>query len=137
MDVFTKEKRSEVMSRIRSKNTKPEIIVRSLLHTLGYRFRIHRCDLPGMPDIVLPRYKSVIFVHGCFWHGHNDSMCPIFRIPKTNSAYWKKKILYNMCRDNKDIRMLGEMGWKVLIIWECELRDLSNLRERLNCSLQF
>ena len=119
MDIWSKEKRSLVMSKIRSKDTKPEIILRSSLHQLGYRFRIHKKELPGKPDIVLPKYKIVIFVHGCFWHYHKD--CPEGRIPDTNSKFWKEKLLKNIERDKKHQDMCKELGWNVLIIWECEL----------------
>lgn len=119
MDIWSKEKRSLVMSKIRSKDTKPEIILRSALHKLGYRFRIHKKELPGKPDIVLAKYKTVIFVHGCFWHYHKD--CPEGRIPNTNSKYWKEKLLKNIERDKKHQDLCKELGWNVLIIWECKI----------------
>ena len=105
------------MSRIKGKNTKPEMLVRKFLHANGFRYRLHVKDLPGKPDIVLPKYKTVIFVHGCFWHGH--SSCKYFTIPKTNSAWWSNKINYNIANDKKAIKYLKRRGWKVLIIWTC------------------
>lgn len=119
MDIWSKEKRSLVMSKIRSKDTKPEIILRSELHKLGYRFRIHKKDLPGKPDIVLPKYKTVIFVHGCFWHYHKN--CQEGRIPNTNSKFWKEKLFKNIERDKNHQSSCKNLGWKVLIIWECEI----------------
>jgi DNA mismatch endonuclease (patch repair protein) len=107
------------MSRIRSKDTKPELLVRSLLHKRGYRFRLHRKDLPGKPDIVLTKYKTVIFVHGCFWHGHNK--CKDFIIPKTNTVWWVKKIKRNKQVDTRNIALLKKSGWKTLVVYECRL----------------
>jgi DNA mismatch endonuclease (patch repair protein) len=119
MDIWSKEKRSYVMSRIRSKDTTPEKKVRSLLHQIGYRFRLHVKDLPGQPDIVLPKYKKVIFVHGCFWHLHKG--CRDGTIPKTQHEKWKTKLEGNVERDKKHIRELKRKGWKALVIWECEI----------------
>jgi DNA mismatch endonuclease (patch repair protein) len=107
------------MSKIRSKNTKPEIILRSELHKKGYRFRIHSKSLPGKPDIILPKYKTVIFVHGCFWHQHKN--CIDGRIPKTRTDYWKAKLEKNIQRDIKNRKEIKKMGWKPLVIWECEI----------------
>ena len=135
-DVFDSKKRSEIMSRVRSVDTTPELRVRKLLHSMGYRFRLHRNDLPGNPDIVLPKYKTVIFVHGCFWHG-----CPIClhaRIrPKQNSEYWNKKLDRTLERDKNNVIMLEQMGWKVLVVWECETKKkcLSILANRLTIAL--
>ena len=109
------------MSRIRSKDTAPEIRVRSMLHKAGYRFRLHVKDLPGKPDIVLPKYKTVIFVHGCFWHRHKG--CSKATTPSTNSEYWKKKFQRNVERDKQDQAELKKLGWKVIVIWECETID--------------
>jgi len=119
MDIWSKEKRSDVMSKIRSKNTKPEKLLRSLLHNKGLRFRIHRKDLPGKPDIVFPKQRVAIFVHGCFWHFHKD--CNEGRIPSTNSKFWKNKLEKNVARDEKVIKELILMGWNVIIVWECEI----------------
>ena len=129
MDRISKEHRSWNMSRIKSGNTKPEIVVRSLLHKLGYRFRLHRKDLPGKPDIVLPRYNSVVFVHGCFWHRHNG--CKKATVPKTKILFWREKFKGNIERDIKVQEELQSMGWKILIIWECELYDLDKVKNFL------
>ncbi len=118
-DIWTKEKRSFVMSRIRSKDTNPEKKARSLLHQMGYRFRLHVKNLPGRPDIVLPKYKKVIFVHGCFWHLHKG--CRDGTIPKTQHEKWKIKLERNVGRDIAHIKQLRKKGWKVLVIWECEV----------------
>lgn len=119
MDIVDPATRSRMMSRIRGKNTKPELIIRKLLHAAGLRFRLHRKDLPGKPDIVLPRYGFAIFVNGCFWHGHQ---CSLFRMPSTNSEFWQNKIGGNMERDKQRIRQLVEAGWRVGVVWECSLR---------------
>ena len=124
-DVFSIEKRSWVMSRVRGRETSPEIKVRSLTHRLGYRFRLHRKNLPGRPDLVFPFRKKVIFVHGCFWHGHD---CPRGkRTPKTNTGYWIEKIRKNIERDTKSQSELQSLGWSVLIIWECEIKNLDKI----------
>jgi len=128
-DKLSKEKRSWNMSRIKNKNTLPEIKVRSLLHGLGFRFRLHRSDLPGTPDIVLPKYKTVIFVNGCFWHVHEN--CKDSTIPKTNISFWEKKLKGNVERDRKKYAQLEEEGWKVIVVWECELKNIKNVRKRL------
>jgi len=119
MDIWSKEKRSDVMSKIRSKNTKPEKLLRSLLHKQGLRFRIHKKDLPGKPDIVFSKRKIAIFVHGCFWHYHKD--CNEGRIPSSNSKFWKEKLERNVAKDEKITSILTSMGWKVLTVWECEI----------------
>lgn len=119
------------MSSIKSKNTKPELIIRSFIHSHGLRYRLHGKSLPGMPDLVLRKYKTVIFVHGCFWHGHNDPSCKSSHIPKSNTQYWKNKIEKNMARDLKNVQMLKELGWRVLIIWECHIKNKQNLNELL------
>ncbi len=121
MDVHNKETRSYNMSRIKSKNTKPEEIVRKFLFSQGFRYRKNDKRLPGHPDIVLPKYKTVIFVNGCFWHGHEG--CKYFVWPKSNTEFWKKKITANMERDNRNMENLIQLGWNVLTIWECELKD--------------
>ncbi len=107
------------MSKIRSKDTKPERVVRSALHKLGFRFRIHKKDLPGKPDIVLSKYQTVIFVHGCFWHYHQD--CREGRIPSTNSHFWKEKLEKNVAKDQRHQLALKALGWRVIVVWECEL----------------
>ena len=121
--------RSRNMSAIKSKNTKPEIAVRKLLHSLGYRFRLHRKDLPGSPDIVLPKYKTVIFVHGCFWHRHEN--CKYASNPKTRVEFWNKKFKDNILRDIKNQERLKSLGLKSKIIWECETKNIDKLREKL------
>lgn len=120
VDKLTPERRSWNMSRIRSKDTKPEIIVRSLLHRMGFRFRINRRDLPGKPDIVLPKYKTVVFVHGCFWHRHDG--CKRASIPETRRQFWDGKFNDNVRRDRRNKRLLRLAGWRVIVIWECEVR---------------
>ena len=109
------------MSRIRSKNTKPELLVRKFLHANGFRFCLHRKDLPGKPDIVLPKYKTVVFVHGCFWHGHKN--CKYFVVPKTRTEWWLTKINSNIANDAKAIKALKKDGWKIIILWECSLKS--------------
>ena len=127
MDVFSKDKRSEIMSHIKSKNSKPEMLVRSFLHRNGLRFRLHVKELPGAPDIVLPKYKTLVFIHGCFWHGHNNPKCKA-RLPKSRLEYWSKKINGNRERDIIVQRNLQTDGWHVIIVWECELSNNKELR---------
>lgn len=132
-DVFTPEQRSRVMGRVKGKNTKPEMTVRRLAHALGYRFRLHRKDLPGSPDLVFPGRGKVIFVHGCFWHGHD---CPRgSRRPKQNADYWSAKIARNVERDARALAALADQGWSVLTLWECELKDAEALEEQLTAFL--
>lgn len=118
-DNLTKEQRSHIMSTIRSKDTRPEMIVRRYLFSQGFRYRVHQKNLPGKPDIVLKRYKAVIIINGCFWHGHEP--CKIFKMPKTRVEFWTQKINRNKERDYEVIRLLNEQGWRVYIIWECQL----------------
>jgi DNA mismatch endonuclease (patch repair protein) len=129
MDVFSREKRSQIMSRVSGKNTKPELVVRSLLHNMGYRFRLHRNDLTGKPDITLPKYKKIIFVHGCFWHGHID--CPRAKRPTTNKKFWDEKLNKNIERDKITVNNLKALGWDVLTVWTCEVKDTEKLRNKL------
>jgi DNA mismatch endonuclease (patch repair protein) len=128
-DVFSKEKRSWIMSRVKGRDTKPEILVRSLVHRMGYRFRIHGRELPGNPDIVLPRHGKVIFVHGCFWHGHNR--CPRSKRPTTNKSFWNKKLDGNIKRDRRFRRSLVHKGWRILVVWQCEMREPDRLLRKL------
>lgn len=121
------------MSRIRSRDTSPECAVRSMLHRLGYRFRLHSRRLPGRPDVVLPRYGTVVFVHGCFWHRHND--CPYAYMPKSRTEFWSRKFTDNIARDRRATVQLRNAGWRVLVVWECELRDLDRLSRRLDIEL--
>lgn len=120
-DVHDKETRSYNMSRIKGKDTKPEMLVRRHLHKLGFRYRLHVKNLPGKPDIILPKYKTVIFVHGCFWHGHEG--CKYFVVPKTRTEWWLNKINGNVANDKKAFEALKELGWKVIEVWECELKS--------------
>lgn len=117
MDIFSKEKRSDIMSKIRSGDTKPEMIVRRLLFALGFRYRLHVRKLPGVPDLVLPKYGAVVFVHGCFWHAHEG--CSRATVPQSNEAFWREKLARNRARDEAVRRELLESGWRVLTIWEC------------------
>ncbi|HID33675.1 MAG TPA: DNA mismatch endonuclease Vsr [Anaerolineae bacterium] len=129
IDPLTPEQRRHAMRQVRSEDTKPEMRVRRLTHRMGYRYRLHRKDLPGKPDLVFPGRKKVIFVHGCFWHGHD---CPAGRkIPKTNQAYWTNKLNRNKERDRINQAKLRELGWDVLVIWECETKDEEALAERI------
>lgn len=125
--------RSEVMSRVHSKDTGPERAVRSLLHALGYRFRLHRKDLPGSPDIVLPGRKAIIFVHGCFWHGHDCKRGS--RTPKANADYWTRKLAGNVARDSRTRTELETLGWRVLVVWECEIKHREALVDKLRAFL--
>lgn len=120
-DIFTKQKRSQIMAAVKNKNTKPEIHVRKALFSRGFRYRINDKRLPGSPDIVLPKYHAVIFVHGCYWHGHTN--CKKAIKPSTNKNFWNAKIEKNRLRDQKAQQELSQMGWKVIVIWECELRN--------------
>jgi DNA mismatch endonuclease (patch repair protein) len=135
-DVHDKKTRSYNMSRIRATNTKPELLVRRFLHANGFRYKLHDKTLPGKPDIVLPKYKTVIFIHGCFWHGHSN--CKYFVVPKTRTEWWLNKINTNKANDNKAVKALKKDGWKILHIWECRLksakaeRTLSSLPDKLS-----
>lgn len=130
MDIFSKNKRSQIMSKIRSSGTKPEILVKKYLFSNGYRFRKNVKSLPGKPDIVLPKYKTVIFVHGCFWHGHKN--CRRTALPSTRKSFWKNKIAGNIKRDAQNIKILKKLGWQVLIIWQCKLSNLKVRNKTLN-----
>jgi len=132
MDVVDKTTRSRMMSGIKGKNTKPEILIRSLLHQNGFRFRIHDKNLPGQPDIVLRKYRAVVFIHGCFWHRHE---CHLFKWPKTRPEFWKNKINRNHENDIKTLHELEALGWRVCIVWECAIKgvnkDLKKITKRL------
>jgi len=132
MDNLSREERSALMGLVRSKDTKPEMKVRRLVHALGYRYRLHRADLPGKPDLVFPSKRKVIQVNGCFWHGHN---CRFGRMPKSNIPYWRDKIDANRKRDLKARRELRKLGWQCLVVWECSLRNESNLIRRIESFL--
>ena len=129
-DKLTPARRSANMAKIRAKDTKPELLVRSMAHRLGYRFRLHRRDLPGKPDLVFPSRRAVIFVHGCFWHQHDDDACLDGRRPKSNSGYWEAKLDRNVHRDQAAQAALVEQGWRVLVVWECEASE-PELADRL------
>lgn len=119
-DTMSAEQRHQCMASVHSKDTKPEMLVRRFLFSRGFRYRLHVRSLPGSPDIVLPKYKTVIFVNGCFWHGHDG--CPLHRVPKSNVEFWVSKIEKNKKRDQREYSLLKKMGWKVLLVWECQLR---------------
>lgn len=123
------------MRKVRGKNTAPEKKVRSFLHSLGYRFRLHRNDLPGTPDIVLPKFKIAIFVHGCFWHGHANGACKRGKMPKSHTMFWVNKIKANQERDSRVLNKLAETGWNVLVVWECEIKS-GVYREKLEQELR-
>ena len=129
VDRLTPERRSWLMSRVRGKGTLPELAVRRMAHALGMRFRLHRADLPGRPDLVFPRHRTVVFVHGCFWHRHEG--CRKSTIPKSSVEYWEAKFRRNVERDISSTTELARMGWRVLTIWECETKDSELLRTKL------
>lgn len=131
MDTVPPAVRSRMMSGIRDRNTKPEMVVRRMVHRLGLRFRLHRRELPGTPDLVLPRHKTVILVHGCFWHRHG---CPLSATPKTREQFWNEKFGKNVERDQRIRLQLQELGWRVIEVWECESREPQSLEKRLKRS---
>ena len=132
MDVHSPAQRSHNMSQIKGKDTRPEILIRKLLWASGYRYRLHRKDLPGMPDVVLSKYMAVIFVHGCFWHRHG---CKATTTPKTNQKFWRDKFDNNIIRDKRNLCLLQEQGWRVMVVWECAVKgkgtNLNNILTRL------
>lgn len=133
-DIFKKSKRSQIMSKIKGKDSKPELKLRSALHHRGYRFRLHRKDLPGKPDICLPMYKTVIFMHGCYWHRHKN--CNKGQsTPSTNTEFWKKKFETNQERDIKNRKDLEKLGWFVITLWECELKNIDAIIDRIDTLL--
>lgn len=132
-DVFSKAKRSEIMALVRSKDTKPELLVRSLVFRMGYRFRLHRKDLPGKPDLVFPSRRRVIFVHGCFWHRHKG--CPNCRMPKSKLDFWRPKLLGNVRKDRQVQQALKRLGWQFLVLWECELKR-TDLERRIRTFME-
>lgn len=129
VDTISAIERSRIMSRIRAKNTGPEMAVRRLVYGAGYRYRLHGKKLPGTPDLVFTTRHKVIFVHGCFWHNHDD--CALARIPKSHQDFWETKLQGNKARDARQYARLCEMGWEVMVIWECELKDLDGLKPRI------
>src|SRR5262245_61627638 len=128
MDRLSPERRSRLMARVGGKNTTPEWQVRRIVHSLGYRYRLHRRELPGSPDLVFPSRRKIIFVHGCFWHGHG---CRWGKLPKTKLEYWAPKIEANRVRDDRKTKELRALGWRILPVWQCELRTVPKLRARL------
>ena len=129
MNEISSAKRSEMMAAVRSRNTKPELIVRRMLHALGFRFRLHRRDLPGTPDIVLPKYRTIVQVNGCFWHQHPG--CKFAHVPASRPEYWEPKLHRNVTRDQENYEKLTNSGWHVIIVWECELRSPEDVARQL------
>ena len=129
MDTVSTKRRSEIMSKVRSKNTKPEMKVRSLVHSLGYRYRLHAAEIPGKPDLVFRSRGKVLFIHGCFWHRHRG--CPNNRTPKSRVDFWTKKLEGNKARDARIKRELTKMGWRYLVIWECQVKDADKLKRKI------
>ncbi len=119
------------MRRVGAKDTGPEMVVRRLLHRMGYRFRLHNSVLPGRPDIVLLRYRAAVFVHGCFWHQHTDPLCKLARMPKTRREFWEPKLLGNRVRDERNMGRLREEGWRVFVVWECKLSNMEQLENNI------
>lgn len=136
MEKISREQRSANMRAIRSKGMKPEMLVRRMAHCMGYRYRLHRKDLPGKPDMVFPGRRKVIFVHGCFWHQHADPACRSSHTPRSNKDYWVPKLNRNKDRDHKNLERLRGAGWDVLVIWECQTKDLGGLSERIRTFLE-
>jgi DNA mismatch endonuclease (patch repair protein) len=134
-DKISVERRSENMRQIRSKDTKPELLVRQMVHGMGYRYRLHAKDLPGKPDLVFRKRRKVIFVHGCFWHGHELETCLDSRKPKSNTAYWNPKLERNKARDAERISDLQAAGWDVMVIWDCDLKQPALVADRLRAFL--
>ena len=135
-DKLTVERRSENMRAIRSKDTKPEMLVRRLIHAMGFRYRLHRKALPGKPDLVFPARRKIIFIHGCFWHQHPKPGCKYAHKPRSNSAYWKPKLSRNAERDRENRRKLEKEGWEVLVLWECEIEKDQSLPKRIQLFLE-
>lgn len=134
MDTISQAKRSEIMGRVHSKDTRPEMLVRRLVHSMGYRYRLHRKDLPGTPDMVFRGRRKVIFINGCFWHRHEG--CALARIPKSRVDFWEQKLEANKARDARTIQALQEAGWDVLTVWECQLRDIVTLQSTIVAFLE-
>jgi DNA mismatch endonuclease, patch repair protein len=132
MDTLTPRERSERMSKVRSADTRPEMVVRRLVHGMGYRYRLHRKDLPGKPDLVLPGRRKVIFMHGCFWHRHGDPECRLARLPKSRLDFWVPKLTANKERDARVQVRLEELGWDVMTVWECQVRDAEALKKKIS-----
>jgi DNA mismatch endonuclease (patch repair protein) len=134
VDTISREYRSEIMSRVGAKDTKPEMVVRRMLHAAGYRYRLHAKDLPGKPDLVFPARRKVVFINGCFWHRHRG--CAHARLPKSRTEFWTEKLERNRERDERNVEALRELGWEVLTVWECEVRDPATLMPRVVAFLE-
>lgn len=134
-DTLSAPERSERMSRVRGKDTKPEMVVRRLVHAMGYRYRLHRRDLPGIPDLVFPSRKKVIFIHGCFWHRHSDPDCKLARLPKSRLDFWLPKLEGNKKRDERKQRALSDQGWEFLVVWEFRIGDKEQLENTIRAFL--
>ena len=134
-DTLTPSERSERMSRVRGRDTKPEMVVRRLIHAMGYRYRLHSSRLPGHPDLVFGSRRRVIFVHGCFWHRHPDKSCKLARMPKSRLDFWRPKLQANARRDNSNIKKLAGLGWESLVVWECQIKDTGKLSNRIRSFL--
>ncbi len=132
-DIFTPERRSAIMANIHSADTVPEMELRRLLHALGYRFRLHRSDLPGKPEVVLPKHRAAILMHGCFWHGHT---CKDGRRPGSNTDYWNKKLDRNSRRDKMNVSAMRRLGWRCMVVWECQLKNKERLMDRVTRFLE-
>ena len=130
-DTVTPKRRSEIMSNIQAKGMKPEMTVRRITHAMGYRYRLHRKDLPGKPDLVFVGWRKVVFVHGCFWHQHADPSCKIARRPQSNRDYWLPKLERNVARDAEHQARLAELGWDVLVVWECDIETSGGIADRI------
>ena len=134
-DTLTPEQRSERMALIPGKDTRPEMRVRRLAHGMGYRYRLHRSELPGRPDMVFPGQRKVIFIHGCYWHRHDDPSCKLARLPKSRLDFWVPKLEANRVRDRRNMESLKGLGWGVLVVWECETRNDEVVKEKINTFL--
>jgi DNA mismatch endonuclease (patch repair protein) len=134
-DSLSPQERSLRMALVKGRNTKPELVVRQIVHSLGYRYRLHKSELPGSPDLVFASRRKLIFVHGCFWHRHPDPKCKLARLPKSRLDFWLPKLESNRQRDIRVIKIASDMGWEPLVIWECELSDTQKLRNKLRCFL--
>lgn len=134
MDRVTADRRSEIMRRIRSKDTSIEMTIRRLVHGMGYRYRLHAKDLPGSPDLVFRGRRKIILVHGCFWHRHRK--CPLSSTPKTRVDFWKEKFEKNMVRDRRNLRELKKLGWSILVVWQCEIKDKDKLEKKIRLFIE-
>ena len=135
-DTLTPAERSERMGRVRAKDTKPEMVVRRLIHRMGFRYRLHVRELPGCPDLVFPRFRKVLFVHGCFWHRHPESTCKLARLPKSRLDFWRPKLEGNRLRDIENQGALLALGWRFMVIWECEIGDVQALGNKIKMFLE-